>query len=31
MRDQWMNDYQVVYIEKYVVCSIDNEAIMQQV
>ena len=30
MRDQWMNDYQVVYIEKYVVSSIDNEAIIQQ-
>ena len=28
MRDQWMNDCLVVYIEKDVACSIDNETIM---
>ena len=27
--DQWMNDCLVVYIEKDIVCSIDNETIMQ--
>ena len=30
MGDQWMNDYLVVYIEKDVACSIDNEIIMQR-
>ena len=30
MRDQWMNDCLVVYTEKDVVCSIDNETIMQR-
>ena len=30
MRDQWMNDCLVVYIKEDVVCSIDNETIMQQ-
>ena len=30
MRDQWMNDCLVVYTEKYVVCSIDNETIIQR-
>ena len=30
MRDQWMNDYLVVYIEKDVACRIDNETIMQR-
>ncbi|KAM4110991.1 hypothetical protein ACJW30_05G033800 [Castanea mollissima] len=30
MRDQWMNDCLVVYIEKDVACSIDNETIMQR-
>ena len=30
MGDQWMNDCLIVYIEKYVACSIDNETIMQQ-
>ena len=29
MGDQWMNDYLVVYIEKDIVCSIDNETILQ--
>ena len=29
MRDQWMNDYSIVYIERSVACSIDNETIMQ--
>ena len=29
MGDQWMNDYLVVYIEKDVALSIDNETIMQ--
>ena len=28
--DQWMNDCLVVYIEKDIVCSIDNETIMQR-
>ena len=30
MGDQWMNDCLVVYIEKDVVCSIDNKTIMQR-
>ena len=30
MGDQWMNDYLIVYIEKDVVCSIDNKTIMQR-
>ena len=30
MGDQWMNDYLVVYIERDIVYSIDNEIIMQQ-
>ena len=30
MGDRWMNDYLIVYIEKYVICSIDNETIMQR-
>ena len=30
MGDQWMNDYLIVYIEKNVTCSIDNETIMQR-
>ena len=29
MRDQWMNDCLIVYIEKDVACSIDNKTIMQ--
>ena len=29
MGDQWMNDCLIVYIEKDVACSIDNEIIMQ--
>ncbi|KAL4598935.1 hypothetical protein ACB092_11G092500 [Castanea dentata] len=29
-RNQWMNDCLVVYIEKDVACSIDNETIMQR-
>ena len=28
--DQWMNDCLVVYIEKDVVCSIDNKIIIQR-
>ena len=28
--DQWMNDYQVVYVERDIVCNIYNEIIMQQ-
>ena len=28
MRDQWMNDCLIVYIEKDVTCNIDNEIIM---
>ena len=28
MGDRWMNDYLIVYIEKDVACSIDNETIM---
>ena len=30
MGDQWMNDCLIVYIEKDVACSIDNETIMQR-
>lgn len=30
MRDWWMNDYLVVYVEGDIVSNIDNEAIMQQ-
>ena len=30
MGDQWMNDCLVMYIEKNVACSIDNEIIMQR-
>ena len=30
IRDQWMNDCLMVYIEKDVVCSIDNETIIQR-
>ncbi|KAK4593477.1 hypothetical protein RGQ29_017548 [Quercus rubra] len=30
MGDRWMNDCLIVYIEKYVICSIDNETIMQR-
>ena len=30
MGDQWMNDCLVVYIKEDVVCSIDNETIMQR-
>ena len=30
MGDQWMNNCLIVYIEKDVVCSIDNETIMQR-
>ena len=30
MEDLWMNDCLMVYIEKYVACSIDNETIMQR-
>ena len=29
MRDQWMNDCLVVYIERNIACSINNETIMQ--
>ncbi|KDO39207.1 hypothetical protein CISIN_1g040941mg [Citrus sinensis] len=29
MRDQWLNDSLVVYIEKDIFCSIDNDAILQ--
>ena len=29
MRDQWMNDCLVVYIERDIACSINNETIMQ--
>ena len=28
--DQWMNDWLVVYIERNVVCSINNETNMQR-
>ena len=30
MGDQWVNDCLIVYIEKDVACSIDNETIMQR-
>ena len=30
MRGQWMNDYLIVYIERDVVCSIDNETCVGQ-
>ena len=30
IEDQWMNDCFVVYIERYVAYSIDNETIMQR-
>ena len=30
IEDQWMNNCFVVYIEKYVAYSIDNETIMQR-
>ena len=30
MRDQWMNDCLIVYIEREVACSTDNETIIQQ-
>ena len=30
MGDRWMNDCLIVYIEKDVACSIDNETIMQR-
>ena len=30
MGDQWMNDCLIVYIEKDVVCNIDNETIIQR-
>ena len=30
IRDQWMNDCLVMYIERGVANSIDNKAIMQQ-
>ena len=30
MGDQWMNDGLIVYIEKDIACSIDNETIMQR-
>ena len=30
MRDHWMNDCLVVYVERDVACSIDNEIIMQR-
>ena len=30
MGNRWMNDCLMVYIEKDVVCSIDNEIIMQR-
>ena len=30
MREQWMNDCLIVYIEKDVAYSIDNEIIMQR-
>ena len=30
MRDQWINDCLIVYIETDVTCSIDNETIMQR-
>ena len=30
MGDQWMNDCLIVYIERDVACSINNETIVQQ-
>ena len=30
MGDRWMNDYLITYIERYVVFSVENEAIMQR-
>ena len=30
MEDQWMDDCLVVYIERNVACSIDNETIIQR-
>ena len=30
MEDQWMNNCLVVYIERDIVCSINNETIMQR-
>ena len=30
MGDRWMNDCLIVYIEKGIACSIDNETIMQR-
>ena len=30
MGDRWMNDCLIVYIEKDIACSIDNETIMQR-
>ena len=30
MGDQWMNDCLIVYIEKDIACSINNETIMQR-
>ena len=30
MGDQWMNDCLIVYIEKNIACSINNETIMQR-
>ena len=30
MGDQWMNDCLIVYIERDVACSIDNETIIQR-
>ena len=30
MGDQWMNDCSIMYIERDIACSIDNETIVQQ-
>ena len=30
MGDQWFNDSLVVYIEKYIFCSLDNDVILQR-
>ena len=30
MGDQWMNDCSIMYIERDIACSIDNETIMQR-
>ncbi|KDO42786.1 hypothetical protein CISIN_1g035906mg, partial [Citrus sinensis] len=30
MGDQWLNDSLVVYIEKYIFCSLDNDVILQR-